>query len=200
MSKNVEDAEKLADKYFAFLLTDFGFAKMNGHYVSYEYNFGYRKQNIEIHLHCDDDGSSFPNIELHDYNQLSTMSRPARYSLIDIEVSASIKKIFADRNERGNRIRQTIPHPSDHLKEYVELWQADYDSYGKDEMEALIRENAAIIQIHPEILLGDLSVFPKTEPTAPTKTTTTIEIRHTDGRIQKYIDGKKVNKGDLPDG
>jgi hypothetical protein len=64
-------------------------------------------------------------------------------------------------------------------------------------MEILIREHAAIIQRHPEILLGDLSVFPKNEPKGPVKTTTTIEIRRPDGRMEKYIDGKKVNRGGL---
>ncbi len=193
MSKNVEDAEKLADKYFAFLLTDFGFAKVNGHYVSYEYNFGYRKQS-QIRVTVMQTVVLIPYIELHDHSQLSTMGRPARYPLMDIEVPASIKKIFDDRSQRGNGMRQTTPHASDHLKVYVERWQADYDQYGKGEMEIFIGEHAAIIQRHPEILLGDLSVFPeKNESKGPVKTT--VEIRQPDGRMEKYIDGKKVSKG-----
>ena len=123
------------------------------------------------------------------------MSRPARYPLIDIEVPGSIKRIFTDRKERENRIRSAIPHPSKHLKTYFERLQVDYDQYGKGEMETLIRENAVIIQRHPDILQGDLSVFQKNEPAGPVKTTTTIEIRQPDGRMEKYIDGKKVNKG-----
>ena len=194
MSKNLQDTEKWADKYFAFLLTNFGFAKVNGQFVAYEYNFGYRKQNIEIHVQCDADGSSIPYIELYDYNQLSAMSVPKRYPLIDIEMPASIKQIFANRSERGNRIQRIIPHPSDHLKAYLELWQSDYDQHGKDEVEVLIRENAAIIQRHPEILLGDLSVFPENEPAGEVKTTTTIQIRRLDGRMEKYLDGYKVKK------
>lgn len=197
MSKNLQDTEKWADMYFAFLQTNFGFAKVNGHYVAYEYNFGYRKQNIEIHVQCDSDGSSIPYIELHDYNQLSAMSVPKRYPLIDIEMPAPIKQIFANRSERGNRIQRIIPHPSDHLNAYLELWQADYDQHGKDEVEILIRENAAIIQRHPEILLGDLSVFPENDPVGDIKTMTTIEIRRPDGRMEKHIDGKKAKKSGI---
>ena len=195
MSKNVEDAEKLADKYFAFLITDYGFAKVNGYYASYEYNFGYRKENIEIHLHCDADSSSLAFIELYDYSQTSAQSRPARYALMGIEEATDIKKIFVDRNERGMIIREKFPILSEHIKEYVELGQADYDKYGKDEMEILIKENAEIIQRHPEILRGDLSLFPKNEPKGPVKTT--IKIRQPDGEIEvtEYIVGKKVNKG-----
>jgi len=137
MSKNVEDAEKLADEYFAFLLTDYGFAKVKGHYASYEYNFGYRKENIEIHLFSDADGSSNPFIELCDYNQLTAQGRPARYPLIAIEQTAAVKKIIS---------------------------RVDYDKYGKDEMEILIKENAEIIQRHPEVLRGDLSSLTKNEP------------------------------------
>jgi hypothetical protein len=195
MSKNVEDAEKLADKYFAFLLTDYGFAKVTGYFASYEYNFGYRKGNIEIHLQCDADGSSIPFIELRDYSQISPMNVPDRYPLIGIEQTPAIKKIIANRNESANIIRGKFPHLSDHLKEYVELRQADYDKYGKNEMEILIRENAEIIQRHPEILRGELYCFPKDEPKGPQRTT--ISIRQPDGRMKvtEYIDGKKVNKG-----
>jgi hypothetical protein len=195
MSKNVEDAEKLADKYFAFLVTDYGFAKVNGYYASYEYNFGYRKGNIEIHLQCDADGSSIPFIELHDYSQMSAMRLPARYPLIGIEMKPAIKKIFADRNEREKFKREKFPILSDHVKEYIELGQADYDKYGRNEMEILIRENTEIIQGHPEILRGDLSLFPKKESKGPVRTT--IAIRQPDGKMKatEYIDGKKVDKG-----
>ena len=85
-------------------------------------------------------------------------------------------------------------NPSDHLKAYLELWQSDDDQHGKDEVEVLIRENAAIIQRHPEILLGDLSVFPENEPAGEVKTTTTIQIRRLDRRMEKYLDGYKVKK------
>jgi hypothetical protein len=51
--------------------------------------------------------------------------------MIDIEMPASIKKIFDDRKERENRILQAIPHLLDHLKADVGRWQADYDQYGR---------------------------------------------------------------------
>jgi hypothetical protein len=196
MSNNVEDAEELADKYFAFLLTDYGFSKLNGYYASYEYNFGYRKGNIEIHFQCDDDGSSIPFIELRDHSQLSPMRVPDRYPLIGIEQTAAIKKIIADGNERARIMRIKFPFPSDHLHEYAEQGQSDYRQYGKGEMEILIKENAEIIRRHPEILQGDLSCFPKSEPKrGPVRTT--VSIRQPDGRMKvtEYINGKRVTKG-----
>jgi hypothetical protein len=196
MSKNVEDAEKLADKYFAFLLTDYGFAKVNGYYASYEYNFGSREANIEIHLQCDADGSSIPFVELRDHSQMSPMGVPDRYPLIGIEMKPAVKKIFANRNEREKINREKFPVLSDHLKEYVELGQADYDKYGRDEMEILIKGNAEIIKRHPEILRGDLSIFPKKKPKkGPVRTT--ISMRQPDGsmKVTEYIDGRKVNNG-----
>lgn len=195
MSTNVEDAEKLADKYFDFLVTDYGFVKVDGYYASYEYNFGYRKENIEIHLHCDADDGSMPFIELHDYNHMLAPSRPTPYALIAIEQLAAVQQIFTNANDREKSRKREFPSMLDHLSEYVQLRQSEYNKFGKDEMEILIKENAEIVRRHPEILRGDMSCFPKNEPKRLGKTT--IAIRQPDGRMKvtEYINGKKAIKG-----
>jgi hypothetical protein len=47
-SKNIKDTKAFANRYFDFLIRDYGFKKIPEYNVSCEFHFGFRKGNIEI--------------------------------------------------------------------------------------------------------------------------------------------------------
>ncbi len=163
MAKNVDDTQIFVDKYFDFLAAEFGFEKIIPYHVAYEYHFGYRKENIEIDISCESDGSSLPWVTLLDHRDVTKIKDtnfPAYYELTQIEVSDKMKQIFSEQNERrGPKVKKLIESKNGYTDALKEL-DDDYEAKGREELEIILREYVGIIKRHPEILKGDLSVFP----------------------------------------
>ena len=166
ISKNIVDVKRFANKYFDFLITDYGFENIPEYNVSYEFHFGYRKSNIEINFACEADGDSLPWVTLNDYGntfKIGEKEYPKSYHLTQIEVPGLMKEVFVNRNERHNPKVQRfvdafVSKKVDYAKAHKELEQ-DYEDIGRNELNTVVKEYAEIIKRHPQILSGDLSAF-----------------------------------------
>ncbi len=170
MFDNIEKTKFFAEKYFEFLITDYGFEKVPEYYVSYECHFGYRKGKIEINFCCEADGVSLPFVTLRNFNKTTKINNkeyPEYFYLIEIGMTNEIKKIF----ESGVLNKA-------------------------DEFELFIKENAEIVKRNPQILSGNLKVFPKTKK-KKTLTKSFISIKETDGTVSTYTSEDKKQKGPL---
>ena len=174
MSKNVNDTKKFADKYFDFLVTEFEFERIPEYYVSYESHFGYKKGKVEIDVCCESDGTSLPWVTLRDHTSTTKIGNrdyPAYYHLTQIEVPEKMKEVFSNRGKRHSPMVEKFVESYDHTKNnYTETHKEldeDYEDIGRNEIEIVIKEYAQIIKRHPEILNGDLSIFPKEEKKKP---------------------------------
>jgi hypothetical protein len=201
MSKNVDDTKKFADKYFDFLITEFGFEKIPEHYCSYESHFGFKKDKIEIDFCCEADGTSLPWVTLRDHRKTTKIGNtdyPAYYHLTQIEVTEKMKEVFSNRGVRHNPKVQKFVESFDHVKNnYAETHKElddDYENVGRDEIEIIIKEYADITKRHPEILSGDLSAFPKEEKKKPV-IYETISIRQPDGQMKTVVQNRKISNG-----
>lgn len=199
MSKNADDTKKFADIYFDFLISEFGFDKIPEYYVSYESHFGYRKDKIEINFCCEADGTSLPWVTLLDHRNLTRIGNtvhPVFYHLTQIEVPEKMRKIFSERNERYNpklkRFVETFDHTKNNYAETHKELCLDYEIEGQSEIEILIKEYATIVRRHPEILTGDLSVFPKEEKKKPV-IYETISMLQPDGTMKTIVHNRKMN-------
>lgn len=201
MSKNVDDTKKFADKYFDFLVTEFGFEKIPEHYVSYESHFGFKKDKIEIDLCCEADGTSLPWVTLRDHRntkRLGDTDYPAYYHLTQIEVPDKMKEVFSNRGNRHSPKVEKFVSKFDYTKNnYAETHKElddDYEAEGRNEIEIIIKEYADIVKRHSEILQGDLSVFPKKEE-KKSIIYETISIRQPNGQMKIVVQNRKISKG-----
>lgn len=179
MSKNTDDTKYFAGEYFNFLVTDYGFEKVPEYYVSYEYHFGYRKNKIEINFACEADGTSLPWVTLRNFNNVTKIGDkeyPEYFYLTEIEMADSLKKI----NERRNNFKLADS-------------KSDYEQFGRDELKTVLKENANIIKRHPEMLHGDLNVFPKKEKRRNSTITTFISITQPDESVKTYSSTTRQN-------
>jgi hypothetical protein len=198
MSKNVDDTKTFADKYFDFLVSDFGFVKTSEHYVSYECHFGYQKNKIEINFCCEADGTSLPWVTLRDHRDLRRIGNtnyPASYHLTQIEVPEKMKEIFPIRTSRRNpkveKFIQTFDHTKNNYNETHKELDDDYELNGRNEIEIIVKEYSGIIKRHPEILNGDLSIFPK-EGKTKSVIYETISLRQPNGKMKIEVQNRKM--------
>lgn len=169
MSSNIEDTQLFAEQYFSFLVTKFGFDKPIEEWVSYEFHIKYHKETITIDIAVEADGASMPWVSFKDHStttELDMTLTPTNYYYIEsLEDNTTIKNIHCARNERYNpKVTKFVNEYEDgnYSKTHAGL-DADYATWGKQELETLLRESAAIIKRHPQILQGDLTDFPKRE-------------------------------------
>lgn len=165
MIKNIEDTKLFAEKYFSFLVTDYGFDKLAEYAVGYEYHIKYRKDAIEIDIAVEADGTSLPWVILTNYNQPEMPSTTANYFPIEqLEDNRIIKDIQRNRGERRNpkvaRFIKEIRSDNNFDKIHAPL-DTDYEMWGKKELETILSESAGIIKRHAHILNGDLSTYIK---------------------------------------
>jgi hypothetical protein len=167
MSRNVDDTKLFADKYFSFLVTDFGFDKPTEKWVSYEFHIEYYKDNIEIDIAIEADGTSLPWVTLTDHSKSleldKTLTTSNYYYIESLEDNTTIRHIHSLRSERYNpKVTKFVKEfkPGNYNKTHAAL-DTDYETWGKKELETLLFESAEIIKRHNQILHGDLSAFPK---------------------------------------
>lgn len=169
MSRNIDDTKILADKYFNFLVTDFGFDKPTEKWVSYEFHIEYFKDNIEIDIAIEAGGASLPWVTLTDHAKpfdLDMSLTSSNYYYIEsLEDNETITNIHNARNERYNpKLTQFVKeYKSDNYNQTHAALDADYETWGRKELETLLSESAEIIKRHKQILQGDLTTFPKRE-------------------------------------
>lgn len=170
MSTQGADTRQFTAKYFSFLVTDFGFAQPTEKWASYEFHIKYLKDNIEIDIAIEADGTSIPWVSLIDHGRSSdldmTLTSSNYYRIESLEDNATIRNINNSRNERYNpKVIRCVDEYSK-TKNYEESHKElddDYETFGRNELETLLSESAEIIKRHDQILSGDLSAFPKRE-------------------------------------
>lgn len=165
MFNNIETSEFFAEKYFNFLITEYGFEKVPGYQFSYEWHWGYRKGKIEMHFCCEKDEISLPIITLKVFDNPSEKGASKYFYLIELGFPKDVKIIF----ERG------------HLSK-------------NDEFELFIKENAEIVKRNPQILSGNLKVFTKKKKKV-ISTISFVSITDPDGTINTYTTQDKEKKG-----
>ena len=167
---NKDDLIIFTDKYFSFLVTDFGFNRTEK-WVSYEFHIEYLKDNIEIDIAIEGDGTSVPWVAVTDHSKPAdfdkTITPKNIYYLGSLEKDNQIlKDIYSARNVRYNpmvdRFVKTYTGANNYDKAKKETFD-DYQNIGRKEHENLVKEFADIIKRNKEILNGDLSKFPKRE-------------------------------------
>lgn len=179
MPKNTDDTKYFADEYFDFLVTDYGFERVPEYYVSYEYHFGYRKNKIEINFACEADGTSLPWVTLRNFNTVNKIGDkeyPEYFYLTEIEMTDSLEKINVRRNNFN----------------LVDL-KSDYEQFGRDELKTFLKENANIIKRHPQILHGDLEVFPKKIKRSNPIIKTFISMTQPEDSVKTYSSTSRQN-------
>jgi len=169
MTNNVDDAKHFTEKYFSFLVEEFGFDKPNERWVSYEFHIEYFKGNIEIDIAIEADGTAIPWVTLTDHSKPSeldmTLTVSNYFGIESLEENVTIRNIHSARNERYNPkvTRFVKEYKSDNYEQVHKDLDADYETWGKSELETILQESAEIIKRHKQILSGDLSAFPNRE-------------------------------------
>lgn len=169
MSRNIDDTKIFSENYFSFLVTDFGFDKPTEKWVSYEFHIEYFKDNIEIDIAVEADGTSLPWVTLTDHSKPSdpdmTLSSSNYYYIESLEDNVKINNIHSSRKERYNpKVTQFVrEYKPNKYNETHMILDSDYETWGRKELETLLSECAEIIKRHKQILKGDLTTFPKQE-------------------------------------
>lgn len=169
MSRNIVDTKHFVDKYFSFLVTDFGFDNPKEKWVSYEFHIKYFKDNIEIDIAIEADGTSLPWITLTDHRKSSdldmTLTSSNSFYIQSLEENTTIRNIHTVRNERYNpKVTKFVnEYNSDNYNQTHSALDTDYETWGRAELETILSENAEIIKRHKQILQVDLTAFPRRE-------------------------------------
>lgn len=172
MPKNIEDTKYYSDKYFDFLIKDYGFKRIPEYHVSYEFHLGYRKDKIEIDIACETDGASLPWVTLRNFNKthkIGNKEYPQYFYLLQIDTPEVLSKIDL------RRTNYKLANSED-----------DYEQFGRNQLETVLKENANIIRRNPEILHGDLKVFPRKEKRGDSSIETYISVTQPDGSVKSY--------------
>jgi len=170
---NVEDLNKLLEKYFDFLLTDYGF-KRTDYTLSMDeinllypdeadsvykrrptYYITYHKAEVKIKISLWINSDCGPDIH---YCSSALLYGSVRLGFLEE------KNVVLKRLETRKNIWMFRGWPGYHSKTTVEELVSglgmNYDKYTKYETEWMLKELAAIIFRHPEILHGDITAFP----------------------------------------
>ena len=154
VSDNIEDTKTFSNKYFSFLVSDFGFNKPIVKTVAYEFHFIYPKGSLEIDIY-NESGNSIPWVTL--------IKNGNNFDIESLEDNETLNTIRQKRIKRYNPKFDRFLNdfkPGNFNESYSEL-EHDYVTSGRDEVEVILKETAEIIKRHKQILGGNLWVFRK---------------------------------------